>query len=44
MDAVFLAADTAGLSTDVTALVVAFVTVGLIFLGRKYLRKAGVPV
>lgn len=39
---VFTAADIAGLSTSVTALVVGFVTISLVFVARRYAGKAGI--
>ncbi len=42
MDAIFAAADIAGLSTNVSTLLIGFVGVSLLFVGARYLRKAGV--
>lgn len=42
MDAVFTACDIAGLATAVTALVVGFIGVDLIFVGRRQAKKAGI--
>jgi len=42
MDAIFAAADITTLSTNVSTLLIAFVGVSLLFVGYRYLRKAGV--
>ena len=40
MQALFDAIDIAGLSTNVSALIVGLLGVGLLFLGRRYVEKA----
>jgi hypothetical protein len=42
MQALFTAVDISGLSTNVTTLLTGFIAVGLIFLGYRYIRRAGV--
>jgi hypothetical protein len=42
MDALFTAADVSGLSGNVTTLLVAFIGLGLLFTGMKYLKKSGI--
>jgi len=42
MAALFTAADIAGLSTNTSALLVAFIGVSLLFVAYRYIRKAGV--
>ncbi len=38
----FTAADISGLATNVTALLVSFIVVGLLFVGARFIRKAGI--
>ena len=40
MDALFGAVDITGLSTNVSTLMIGFIGVGLLFLGRRYVEKA----
>jgi len=40
--AVFDAADIGSLSTNVSTILIAFVGVSLLFVGYRYLRKAGI--
>jgi len=42
MAAIFTAADVSGLSTSVSGVLVALVGVALLFVGYRYLRKAGI--
>jgi len=42
MAALFTAADISTLGTSVTTILVGFIGIGLIFLGYRYIRKAGV--
>ena len=42
MAAIFTAADIAGLSTNVSTVLIAFVGVSLLFVAYRYLRKTGV--
>jgi len=42
MAALFTAADVSTLATNVTTLLTAFIGVGLLFLGYRYIRKSGV--
>lgn len=42
MAAVFTACDIAGLTTSVTALVVGFIAVSLIYVARRHAGKAGI--
>lgn len=42
MDALFTAADLTGLSTNVSTVLVGFITVSLLFVGYRYLKKAGI--
>lgn len=44
MDALFTAVDISGVSTNVTTLMTGFVGIGLLFFGRKILRRLGVTV
>lgn len=39
MDALFLAANVAGLSTNVSTMLLAFVGVALLFTGYRYVKK-----
>lgn len=41
-DNLWLAADIAGLATSTSGILVAFIGVSLLFVGYRYLRKAGV--
>jgi hypothetical protein len=38
----FTAVDTAGLATKVTAILVAFIGVNLLFVANRYIKKSGV--
>lgn len=40
MDALFAAVDITGLATNVTTILIGFISVGLLFVGRRYLGKA----
>jgi len=42
MAALFTAADITPLSTNVSTLLIGFIGVGLLFLGYRYVKKAGV--
>lgn len=42
MAALFTAADISGLATNVTTLLVAFIGVGLIYTGARYIKKSGI--
>lgn len=42
MDALFTAVDIADLATNVSALLVGFIAVSLLFVGYRYIRKAGI--
>ncbi len=42
MEAIFTTADISGLGTSVQGILVALVLVSLMFVGYRYLRKAGV--
>jgi hypothetical protein len=42
MAALFTAADIAGLATSVTAILVAFIGVRLLFTGDRHIKKSGV--
>jgi hypothetical protein len=45
MDALFTAVDITGLSTNISTLMLGFIGVGLLFVGRRYLgRTAKMPV
>ncbi len=39
MDALFTAVDVTGLNTNVSTLMIAFISVNLLFLGYRYVRK-----
>ena len=40
IDALFAAADVSGLTTNIQAILITFVGIGLLFLGSRYLKKA----
>jgi hypothetical protein len=40
MDALFAAADITGLSVNVTTILLGFIGIGLLFVGRRYIGKA----
>jgi hypothetical protein len=42
MAAMFTAADVAGLSTSVSAILITFIGIGLMFLARRYLGRVGI--
>jgi len=42
MAALFTAADVSGLAGNVTTLLIAFIGLGLLFTGYKYLKKSGI--
>ena len=42
MDALFTAADLTTLTTNVSTVLIAFVGVSLLFVGYRYLKKAGI--
>jgi hypothetical protein len=42
MAALFTAADVGTLATNVSTLLIAFIGVGLIFTGYRYIRKSGI--
>lgn len=42
MNALFTAVDITGLSTNVTTLLTGFISVGLIFLGYRYIKRSGI--
>ena len=42
MAALFTAVDVSGLSSNVSTLLIAFIGVSLLFVGYRYIRKAGV--
>lgn len=42
MRALFTAADVSGLATNVSVILVALIGVSLLFMGARYIRKAGV--
>lgn len=44
MQALFTAVDISGVSTNVTTLLVGFIGVGLIFFGRRILKRIGVSL
>lgn len=44
MEALFTAVDMTGVATNVTALLVGFIGIGLIFFGRRILKRIGVSL
>lgn len=40
----FAAADISGLQTNVGTLLLGFIAIGLLFTGRRYLRKSGIQM
>jgi len=42
MEALFTAVDVSDLATRVTTILVAFIGVGLLFTGFRYIRKSGI--
>lgn len=42
MDALFTAVDISGLTTNTSTLLIGFIAVNLLFVGARYIRKAGI--